>query len=145
MRGTAWLGIAAESHESLADAAVQAAYASLTPAQRDEADSIFRGLDAKYGDAVTLPRALRRFRQDSAISLFGFGVTGPGSVTTFAGTNSVEETSVSFVHRMDTQRDALIARITGRVDVGAVQTLNVPENDKRDPSHVALRPPHGSP
>jgi hypothetical protein len=140
VRGTAWLGIAAESHESLADAALQAAYASLTPEQRHEAGEIFRGLDAKYGDAVTLPRALHRFRQDAAISLFGFGVTGPGSVTTLAGSDSVEETSVSFVHRMDAQRDALIARITGRVDVGAVQILNVPEGDKRDPSHAVLRP-----
>ncbi|HEY2395839.1 MAG TPA: hypothetical protein VGH81_07690 [Rudaea sp.] len=144
-RGVAWLGIAAESHESLADAALQSAYAGLTPEQRHEADAIFRQLDAKYGDAVTLPRALHRFRQDAAISLFGFGVTGPGSVTTYAGTDSVEETSVSFVHRMDAQRDALIARITGRVDVGAVQTLAVPESDKRDPSHVVLQPRPDSP
>ena len=140
-RGAAWLGIAAESHESLADAALQVAYASLTPEQRDEADAIFRQLDAKYGDAVTLPRALHRFRQDAAISLFGFGVAGPGSVTTFAGADSVEETSVSFVHRMDAQRDALIARITGRVTVGAVTTLEIPESDKHDPSHAVLQQP----
>jgi len=140
-RGAAWLGIAAESHESLADAALQAAYASLTPEQHQEADAIFRQLDAKYGDAVTLPRAVHRFRQDAAISLFGFGVPGPGSVTTFAGTDSVEETSASFAHRMDAQRDALIARITGRVRVSAVTTLDVPESDKHDPSHTVLQQP----
>lgn len=44
---------------------------------------------------------------------------------TFAGSDSVEEAGVGFVHRMDAHRDALIARITARVDVGAVQTLNV--------------------
>jgi hypothetical protein len=144
-RGAAWLGIAAEAHDTLADAALQAAYSELTPKQRQEADAIFQQLDVTYGDHVTLPRALHRFRQDGAISLFGFGVPGPGSVTTFAGSDSIEENSVSFVHRMDRQRDALIARITGRVDVGAVQTLDVPESDKRDPSHAVLQPGPDSP
>ena len=48
--GTAWLGIAAEAHDSLADQALQAAYAELTPEQRSQADVAFQQLDEKYGD-----------------------------------------------------------------------------------------------
>jgi TPR repeat protein len=139
-RGAAWLGIAAESHDTLADAAVQAAYSELLPEQREQADAIFRQLDLKYGDDVALPRALRRYEQDMASSLFGFGVTGPGSVSTYAGGHGVEELSTSFVRRMDMQRDALIATIKGHVSVGGVQTLDVPESAKRDPSHKVLLP-----
>ena len=140
VRGAAWLGIAAESHDSLADAAVQAAYSELTPEQREQADATFRQLDVKYGDEVTLPRALRRYEQDMGISLFGFGVTGPGSVYSYAGGHGIEELSTGFVQRMDMQRDALIATIKGHVSVGGVQTLAVPENAKRDPSHKVLLP-----
>jgi TPR repeat protein len=137
-RGVAWLGIAAEAHDTLADAALQVAYAELSPEQRKEAQAIFEQLDAKYGDEVTLPRALTRYRQDAAISLFGFGVTGDGTATTYAGTRAMEENSVDFVHRMDAQRDALIAQIRGHVVVGSVQTLLVPDEAKQNASHKVL-------
>ncbi len=47
--------------------------------------------------------------------MFGFGVAGAGTVTTYGGADSIAENSVDFVRRMDAQRDALIAKITGRV------------------------------
>jgi len=137
-RGVAWLGIAAEAHDTLADQALQVAYAELSPEERVQAQAIFEQLDAKYGDEVTLPRALVRYRQDAAISLFGFGVTGPGTATTYAGTRSFEENSVDFVHRMDAQRDALIAQIRGHVTVGSVQTLSVPDEAKQNASHKVV-------
>jgi TPR repeat protein len=145
-RGTAWLGIAAESHDSLAEAALQAAYAELTPAERAQADTIFRTLDAKYGDAVALPRALRQYAFDARQSIFGFGVTGPGSVATVGGGRGLEENSVDFVHRMDAQRDALIAQITGHVTVGAVRPLDVAPEARRNASSKVLAPaPAGHP
>ena len=58
IRGVAWLGIAAESHEDLADRALQLAYANLTAEEKQQSDVLFRELDEKYGDKVTLPRAL---------------------------------------------------------------------------------------
>ena len=137
-RGVAWLGIAAQTHESLADAALQAAYAELTPDERAQSSEIFRELAATYGDAVALPRALRQYALDARISLFGFGATGPGTVYTAAGARGLEENSADFVHRLDAQRAALIAQITGHVTVGAVQPLPVPERDKRDASHTVL-------
>jgi len=137
--GAAWLGLAAEGHNTLADAALQAAYAELSPEQRQQANDLFEQLEPKYGDEVTLPRALKRYSQDAKVSLFGFGVPGPGSVTTFTGGNhGYDENSASFVYRMDAQRDALIAEIRGHVSVGAVQPLNVPEQAKRDASHTPL-------
>jgi len=140
-RGAAWLGIAAEGHDDLADRALQAAYAELTQEQRERAGKLFAQLDAKYGDGVALPRALQRYRQDAALSLFGFGVSGPGSVEAAAGASSTEENSATFVHRMDAQRDALIAQIRGRVTVGGVQPLAVPDDARRDPSHTLLQQP----
>src|SRR5512143_2648357 len=139
--GTAWLGIAAEAHDSLADQALQAAYAELTPEQRTQADAAFRQLDEKYGDDVALARALRRYDQDAAISLFGFGVTGPGYVQTFTGGRGVEEEGSAFVQRMNAQRDALIARIRGHVTVGSVQAMPVPAEAMRNASHAPLNPP----
>ena len=144
--GAAWLGIAAEAHGDLADLALQAAYAEMTPEQRIQADAAFRVLDEKYGDGVTLERALRRYQQDAAISLFGFGVTGPGYVNTCAGAaGCIDETSVSFVRRMDAQRSALIAQITGHVGVGSVQPLPVPAAAKRNASQTPLNPATGNP
>ena len=144
--GAAWLGIAAQGHNTLADAAVQAAYAELTPEQRQQANELFDQLEPKYGDEVALPRALNRYSQDAKVSLFGFGVTGPGSVTTFTGGNhGYDENSASFVYRMDAQRDALIAEIRGNVTVGKVQTLSVPDQAKRDASHTTLIEPTPQP
>jgi len=144
--GTAWLGIAAEAHDSLADQALQAAYAELTPEQREQADAAFRQLDEKYGDDVALERALKRYQQDAGISLFGFGITGPGYVDTCAGgAGCTNENSVSFARRMETQRSALIAQITGHVSVGGVQPLEVPAEAKKNASQKVLLPPSDEP
>ena len=144
--GTAWLGIAAEAHDSLADQALQAAYAELTAEQRSQADAAFQQLDEKYGDDVTLPRALRRYQQDASISLFGFGNVGPGSVDTCGGAaGCTNENSVNFARRMDAQRSALIAQITGHVSVGAMQPLEVPAEAKKNASHTVLLPPADEP
>jgi TPR repeat protein len=138
-RGAAWLGIAAESHDDLAVAALQAAWAELTPDERMRADPIFRTLVPKYGNAVALPRALRQYAFDAKQSLFGFGIPGPGSVQVAAGAaGSSDENSADFVHRMDAQRDALIARITGHVTVGAVRPLEVAPEARHDASDTVL-------
>jgi TPR repeat protein len=137
-RGAAWLGIAAETHDDLADGALRAAWAGLSGAQREQADAIFRQIDPKYGDAAALPRALKRYAQDARVSIFGFGVSGPGWVYTTGG-RGYEENSASYRHRLDAQRDALIAQITGHVSVGGVTPLAVPERAKHDPSHAVLR------
>jgi TPR repeat protein len=138
-RGVAWLGIAAQNHDDLADAALQAAYASLGTAERQLAESIYRQLDARYGNAVAVPRALRQYQSDAAISLFGFGVTGPGYVQIAAGAEGAyQENSADFVRRMTAQHDALVAQISGRVTVGAVTALDVAAPVRRNASDTVL-------
>jgi TPR repeat protein len=63
-RGVAWLHIAAEAQDDLAARALQLAYADLTAEQRVTADATWHQLDEKYGDSVTLPRALNQYNAD---------------------------------------------------------------------------------
>jgi len=64
VRGVAWFRIAAESHGDVAENALKAANAELNDAQRVEAEALRRELDAKYGNKVTLDRALARYQSD---------------------------------------------------------------------------------
>jgi len=78
--------------------------------------------------------------------LFGFGNVGPGSVDTCAGAaGCTNENSVSFARRMDTQRTALIAQITGHVSVGLVQPLELSPEAKQHASHKPLLLPPDEP
>ena len=118
----------------------------MTAEQRSLADAAFQQLDEKYGDDVTLPRALRRYQQDASISLFGFGTVGPGYVDTCAGgAGCTNENSVNFARRMDAQRSALIAQITGHVSVGAMQPLEVSPEAKQHASQKPLLVPSDEP
>jgi hypothetical protein len=139
-RGAAWLSIAAQSHEDLAERARQIAYAGLDDAERAKADEIARELDAKYGDAVALPRAITRFEMDSHVSLFQFG--GSGDVYSCdGGPTCGSETGSDFVQRMRAQRDELVAQITGHVTVGAVEALPVAPEARKHASGAVIDVP----
>ncbi len=60
-RGVAWLGIAAEAHQPDYGKALVGAYKSLSPEERRRADGIWKALQAKYGDRLTLARATLAF------------------------------------------------------------------------------------
>lgn len=136
-RGAAWLGIAAEAHEDLADRALQVAYAQLSPDEKARADAQFLMLDKRYGDAVAVPRAIARFDMDMGASVFTFG--GFGEVYSCAGGSEgcSDESAPDFVRRMRDQRDQLVERITGHVTVGAVQPLDVATDAK---AHASTQP-----
>jgi TPR repeat protein len=138
--GVAWLGIAAEAHDDLAVNALEVAYASLSVAERKQAEVIWRALDGKYGDAVSLPRALRRFHMEATTmtgSHLGFlgnlqvYETGPGS-------NPLGESGFRYYGRQGDERDALIGRITGHVTVGAVAPLKVSADASTNASSAPL-------
>jgi len=136
-RGAAWLSIAAQSHEDLAERAQQLAYAGLSVAERQTADTIARELDAKYGDAVALPRALTRYEMDAGVSVFKTG--GSGDAYTCAGpAGCVAETGADFARRMREQREELIGQITGHVSVGAVEALPVTPAALKNASSAAI-------
>jgi hypothetical protein len=61
VRGTAWLGIAAQTHVPYVDKALAAAYAVLDAEQRAAAGAIWKQLKGDYDDKVTLDRASKRF------------------------------------------------------------------------------------
>ena len=65
VRGVAWLGIAAEAQDDLAVRALQVAYASLNESEKRQAGELFKQLDEKYGDAASLPRAVRRYEMEA--------------------------------------------------------------------------------
>lgn len=130
VRGTAWLGIAAEEHGELADGALQAAWAQLTPDQRSDADRIFRELDARYGDRVAFPRARRFFDNERN------NVTG--SRVGFVGEMSIQDNQWrqrpgnDFYAEQDGAFSDYVARF-GRVGVGEIRPLPLPPDARSKP------------
>lgn len=61
VRGTAWLGIAGQTHQPYVDQALADAYASLNAEQRAAAGAIWQELKVDYSDKITLDRASKRF------------------------------------------------------------------------------------
>jgi hypothetical protein len=128
MRGVAWLGIAAENHDDLSDSALQTTYASLSAEEKQQAELIFSELNEKYGDAVTVPRALKQFNVETR-SVVGsrVGFRGLNAMIAENGNGDSGFRPVAYFHReQDKQLDALISTVTGHVTVGQVVTLPVP-------------------
>ena len=140
VRGVAWLGIAAEAHDDLADRALSVAYASLNDAEKRSADALWRQLAQKYGDAVSVRRALDNYAMETrAITGSHVGFvddvrayeTGPGAAT-------LGEAGSTYYARQAQTRDALISKITGHVTVGAVGPLDVPKDVLQKASQTPL-------
>jgi hypothetical protein len=127
-RGVAWLGIAAENHDDLSDQSLQTAYASLSAGEKTQAEQIFSELNEKYGDSVTVPRALKQFNVETR-GFVGSRV-GFSGLNTMIAENGVGDSSyrpVAYFNReQNKQLDALISSVTGHVTVGQVTTLPVP-------------------
>ncbi len=61
IRGTAWLGIAAQTHTQYVDKALGEAYAGLNTEQRAAAGDLWKQLKVDYDDKITLDRASKLF------------------------------------------------------------------------------------
>jgi hypothetical protein len=61
VRGTAWLGIAAQTHTPDVDKTLGEAYASLNAKQRAAAGELWKQLKTDYDDKATLDRASKKF------------------------------------------------------------------------------------
>jgi len=143
-RGVAWLRVAAEGHEDLAERALQAAQAEIGAADRAKSDAIFDQLDRKYGDRYSLPRALAQFDMDVAMltgSHLGH-VIGPLSVQEAGG---LPTTGEDFARRIGAERDQLIGQIRGHVTVGSVQPLKVPPGAASNASTTPIDAPAAPP
>lgn len=137
VRGVAWFRIAAESHDDLAESALQAATAELTESQRRQAEDVWRELDGKYGNKATFARALDRFQRDLFVSNEHGMMAGNMQVYETGG-NGVPVSGVDFLAGKSAELAALISEITGSVKVGAVQTLSVPDAVKTNASTTPL-------
>jgi TPR repeat protein len=133
--GTAWLGIAAEQHGNLADAALQDAYAKLSPDEKLQADTLFRELDKKYGDAVTLPRAMKNFDEERR-NVTGSRVGFVGNITV-QNADGNYDSGHTYYKRQDKEFEEFLNTQYGRVDIGSVMPLPLPSDAK----HAATAAP----
>lgn len=143
VRGVAWLGIAAEGHDDLAVRALQVAYASLSVQERQQAGLAWKQLDEKYGDAVSLPRALKRYGLE-ARSATGSHVGFVGNLQVYEtapGNDPLGESGFRYYSRQANERDALIGKITGHVTVGAVVPLKISDEARVNASQTPLTAP----
>ena len=146
VRGVAWLGIAAEAQDDLAVRALQVAYASLDESEKRQAGELFKQLDEKYGDAASLPRAVRRYEMEAR------GATGShlgyvGNLTVYetgaSSNGSLGESGFRYYRHQGDTRDELIGKITGHVRVGAVTPLKVSADALKNASQEPLDAPEG--
>lgn len=143
VRGTAWLGIAAEGHDDLAVAALRAAYASLDIDARRAAGALFKELDAKYGDGVAFPRAVRQYESEAKMAT-GSHLGFVGDLTVYEtgpGSSALGEAGFSYYRRNERGLGALLDHITGHVRVGSVRTINVDQSVRGNASSEVLVDP----
>jgi hypothetical protein len=76
----AWMALAAERNEPHYVEAREAVYASITPAQFEQANAIWRELKTTYGDAVALRRAKARWAEVKS-HMTGSRVGMPGNLS----------------------------------------------------------------
>ena len=149
--GVAWLGIAAEEHEPNYDKALVAAYAKLSPDERQRADGIWKTLEAVYGDRFTLARATRQFERSHRAARLGsatteddptayvFSTSGFNPAATPIGNAALISelnttnmtTSVSseanFWSARRQEFDKFITSQFGHVDIGPLEQVSPPE------------------
>lgn len=139
-RGVAWMRIAAEAHEDLPVATYNAMLSELGDDERRQAFAIWHELDAKYGDKVSLPRALDRYVLDSH-SMTNFGIPDADLRISEAGSAyNINVPSWKYMEAKKDEVDALIKEITGTVKVGSVRTLDVAAEARRDASDKVVQP-----
>jgi TPR repeat protein len=131
VRGTAWLGIAAEQHGETADAALHAAWDKLTPAEREEADRVFRELDRKYGDRIAFRRARQHYESERR-SAVGTRV-GMLDNMIVVDANNLFRSGDGYYADQDGAFADYMARL-GQVAVGEIRDLPMPPDARGKPA-----------
>jgi len=146
-RGAAWLRIAAEQKNPVAVHALELAYTELTPQQHIEADALWRELDKKYGDKVTLPRARAHF-EDEKRNVTGSRLGLVGNIKVRYGGLDGDSVGSADDYYADQQKEfnTFIEDNFGHghVDVGAIEPVNTPlengtKDDKNPPDATPLK------
>jgi hypothetical protein len=121
-RGLAWLALAAERKDEVFVTSLAAAWDEATEAEHAQANAIWRELRKRYADAVALPKAENRYRQEVA-QITGSRVGMPGHVSIW--TRSLGRVDVAwFKTEMQERADRNFGKLpVGRVDIGPLQPV----------------------
>ncbi len=121
-RGLAWLALAAERKDEAFVTSLAAAWDEATEAEHTQANAIWRELRKQYADAVALPKAENRYRQEVA-QITGSRVCMPGHVSIW--TRSLGRVDVPwFKTEMQERADRNFGKLpVGRVDIGPLQPV----------------------
>ena len=141
-RGVAWLRIAAQAHDDLAENVLQLATSTLSADELAEVDQLATQLNAKYGDQVAVTRALQHYSLElKSTTGSHLGFIGNLTVSEASETGPQAQNGTTYYASLNTQRDKLLNRITGHVTVGKVQALPVTEDAKANASQVPINAP----
>ena len=156
VRGAAWLGIAAETHQPYVDKALGLAYGALSADERAAAGKIWQELRTDYDDKVTLPRATTHFNDElirtkgslqgppeyTSITYgggFGFGggaaehalFDSGGNMQTGIAQTTTSVNAAKFIAAVKDQFDDYINFEFGRVSVGEPESIADHEKEEQ--------------
>lgn len=124
--GTAWFGIAAQNHGTLADQSLLQAWQMLTTEERRQASVITDQLMSNYNDAATFKRAKSRFLTDlHRMTGSHLGYAGNVAVTQIGSGDGIATDGARYVNEQRNLLDETIHGISGRVDIGNVQAIGL--------------------
>ena len=121
-RGLAWLALAAERKDEAFVTSLAAAWDEASEAEHADANAIWRELRKHYADAVALPKAEGRYRQEVA-QITGSRVGMPGHVSIW--TRALGRVDVAWFKTEKQERaDRNFGKLpTGRVDIGPLEPV----------------------
>lgn len=135
IRGTAWLGIAAQTHTPYVDKALGEAYGSLDAEQKKAAGELWKQLKVDYDDKVTLDRASRKF--NSQYLRDKGAINGPPEYTTIVygnfGGGGGDQAAQSMITQINNVANG---RTGGQHVVNAAKFLSAVKDQFSDFVHV---------
>lgn len=121
-RGLAWLALSAERKDEAFVTSLAAAWDEASEDEHAQANAIWRELRKQYADAVALPKAETRYRQEVA-QITGSRVGMPGHVSIW--TRALGRVDVAwFKTEMQERADRNFGKLpVGRVDIGPLESV----------------------
>ena len=121
-RGLAWLALAAERKDEAFVTSLAAAWDEASEDEHAQANAIWRELRTHYADAVALPKAGNRYRQEVS-QITGSRVGMPGHVSIW--TRALGRVDVAwFKTQMQERADRNFGRLpVGHVDIGPLEPV----------------------
>jgi TPR repeat protein len=156
VRGTAWLGIAAQKHTPDVDKALGEAYGSLDASQKAEAGALWKKLKVDYDDKVTLDRASKKFNAqyvhdrgsvlgNEAYTTITYGDFGGAHNDTDSVVNQINAATnvpgtahtvnaAKFLNAVKDQFSDFVRVQFGAVEVGQPETIPMPHGQSAPPA-----------